>query len=150
MTAASESDLRHFEREYDRISGELVHYFDAIVGTERLAIAGAAGVIAFLYTDLPTFAAGQAKILSALPFAIIVLAGLRCFSIFVVMTTGAGYLRRIEQKLLSRPDFGIQQAYSTKQSPVIGLIVVTTTMFWVFATGVTAYFWWAYAPAVQP
>lgn len=150
MTDATDADLRHFEREYTRVSRELVHYFDAIVATERLAIAGAAGVIAFLYTDLPSFASGQAKILSALPLSIIVLAGLRCFSIFVVMVTGAGYLHRIEQQLLSRPDFGVQRSYSTRQSPAIALIVVTTTLFWVFATGITTYFWWAYSPAMQP
>ncbi|MBY8974619.1 hypothetical protein KHP62_02295 [Rhodobacteraceae bacterium NNCM2] len=149
MSPTPQTDQRHFEREYDRIAGELIHYFDAIVATERLAIAGAASVVAFLYTDLPSFAAGQAKILAALPLAIVALAGLRCLSIFVVMMTGAAYLRKIEREMLSRPDLGVQRTYSIDKSPAIWLIVVTTTAFWMFATAVTAYFWWAYSPAVE-
>ena len=43
-------------REYNRLTSDLMHYYDSILATERLAIAGAAAVIAFLYTDLPVFA----------------------------------------------------------------------------------------------
>ena len=44
-------------REYDRLARDLMHYFDTIVATERLALGAAAAVVAFLYTDLPAHAA---------------------------------------------------------------------------------------------
>ena len=42
---------------------------------------------------------GAARILAALPAAIIALAGLRCLSIYLVMVEVSAYLRRIEALL---------------------------------------------------
>ncbi|MEM9012369.1 MAG: hypothetical protein AAGE18_14150 [Pseudomonadota bacterium] len=146
MSAISEDDRAFFSREYDRLSGDLMSYYQSIVQTERLAIAGAAGVVAFLYTGLPVFAGDQSEVLSALPAAIVILAALRCLSIYLVMTEVAAYLRRVEGTLTAQADFGFQRCFGRAGGLQMRLIETTTTALWVLATCVTLYFWWVYVP----
>ncbi len=146
MTALDEKNLESLRREYDRLTADLMHYYDSIVATERLAIAGAAGVAAFLYTKLPVFAAGQSVYLSALPAAIVILAALRCFSIYLVMLEITRYLRRLECKLITLEGFGFQREFAQRSKPQRHLVEVTSAAFWILATLITLFFWWVYVP----
>lgn len=146
MSTTSDGDREFLLKEYDRLTGDLMHYYDSIVATERLALAGAAGVIAFLYTDLPSFAAGQAPVLSGLPAAIIALAALRCLSIFMVMEDVGRYLRSVEDRLLSLSELGYQRVFHARAHLQHDMIVATTTIFWILALAVAVVFWWIYEP----
>ena len=132
MTAVPDHQRDFLLREYDRLAGDLMHYFDTIVATERLALGAAAATVAFLYTDLPTFAAGPARILAGLPAAIVALAGLRCLSIYLVMTFTSGYLRRVEEQLC-KTGFGYQREFSRRSSGTERFIEATTTLLWILA-----------------
>jgi hypothetical protein len=147
MSDTPDSDREFLLKEYDRLTGDLMHYYDGIVATERLALAGAAGVVAFLYTDLPSFAVGQAHVLSALPAAIIALAGLRCLSIFMVMEDVARYLRMVEGRVVSASELGYQRVFHARARLQHDTIVVTTTLFWILALAVAVVFWSIYEPA---
>ncbi len=145
-SATATMDREFLLKEYARLSGDLMRYYDSITATERLALAGAAGIVAFLYSDLPSFAVGQGRILSALPAAIIALAGLRCLSIFMVMNEVARYLETVEAHLVS-PGFGFQRRFGRGSRLEYNTIVATTTAFWVLALIVALAFWALYEPA---
>jgi hypothetical protein len=132
-------------REYDRLAHDLLHYFDTIVATERLALGAAAAVVAFLYTDLPAHAAGQTRVLAALPAAIVSLAGLRCLSIYFVMVAGSSYLRRVEAELATA-GFGFQNEFSRRSPRTERFIVATTTLLWLLALAAAVFVWWTYLP----
>ncbi len=149
MSDLSEHELDFLGREYERLAGNQMRYYDSVVATERLALAGAAAVAAFLVTDLPSFAAGQARVLSALPAAIVCLAGLRCLTIYLVMNSVADHLRNIEDAVFTREEFGFDRRFMATAKSKKRLIEATTTAFWAIATGAAFYFWWAYAPPPQ-
>lgn len=140
-------DQRSFHlHEYDRLVGDLIKYYESITSTERLAVAGAAAIAAFLYTDLPTFAAGQARILAALPAAVIALAALRCFSIYLVMVEVSRYLRHLEGRLGLEEGLGFQRVFHGRAARYSRLLEWTTFLFWVLALGAAAAFWALYRP----
>ena len=122
-------------------------YYRNMVATERLALAGAAGVIAFLYTDLPSFAAGQARVLALLPAALIGLGALRSLSIYLVMQATAGYLREVEAALYGDRPFGFHNRFLRRNRPAMRMIEITTGGFWIVATIAALLFWAVYRPA---
>jgi hypothetical protein len=136
-------------REYDRLARDLMHYFDTIVATERLALGAAAAVVAFLYTDLPAHAAGQTRVLAALPAVIIALAGLRCLSIYFVMIAVGRYLTRIEVEAAAA-SFGFQQDYRLRSFATGRFIEATTTLLWILALAAAVFVWWTFEPAAMP
>ena len=136
-------------KEHERLMVQQNEYFQSIVTTERFALAGSAAVVAFLYTDLPTFAAGQARVLALLPGAIIVLAALRCLSIYMVMRASAMYLRLIEDTVFEDRKLGFHHAFFRDHPMPFRVIEVTTTGFWLLAIAAAALFWLAYRPAVS-
>ena len=144
MTDDQRTFLLH---EYDRLVGDLMKYYESITATEKLALVGAAAIVAFLYTDLPSFAAGQARILAALPAAIIALGGLRCLSIYLVMVKVSAYLRRIEAQL-APGGLGFQREFHGTAHSRVRLIEATTFLFWLLALGPAVAFWWLYRPGM--
>jgi hypothetical protein len=136
-------------REYDRLSRDLMHYFDTIVATERLALGAAAAVVAFLYTGLPAHAAGQTRVLAALPAVIIALAGLRCLSIYFVMIAVSRYVTRIEVEV-APAGFGFQQDYRRRAFATGRFIEATTTLLWILALAAAVFVWWTFEPAAMP
>ncbi len=146
MTELTHNDREVLLREYDLLRGQQMDYYRSILATERLAVAGAAAVIAFLYTKLPNFALGQSEIISAVPAAIIMLAGLRCLSIYIVMKKVSKYLERCEAALLDADAFGFQRSFTKPSALPMRVIEVTTTLFWTVATIACIYFWTVYEP----
>jgi hypothetical protein len=143
MTGSEHRDF--LLREYDRLSGDLMHYFDAIVATERLALGGAAAVVAFIYTDLPAHATGHTRVLAALPAVIVAVSGLRCLSIYFVMMATARYLRRVEGELAA-DGFGFNRAFSGRSFLTERFIEATTLLLWLMALAAAAFVWWTYQP----
>lgn len=133
-------------QEHSRLMGQQNDYYQSIVATERLALAGAAAIIAFLYTDLPSFAAGQARVLAALPAAIIVLAALRSLSIYLVMRSTARYLRELEVQLYDSGEWGFHRRFFSRHRLPYRMIEVTTGGFWMLAVLGALGFWLAYRP----
>lgn len=139
--------VEHLEREYDRLAAEILEYYKTIVATERFAVLGAAALAAFLYTDLPKAVGAQAFILAWLPFLVLVLAGLRCLSLFIGMLSAGKYLGKIEGVFLDgMEEFGIQRHHTIKTSKTLKMFVVTTSAFWLVACGAALVFWLTYTP----
>lgn len=142
----NEDERQLIMSEYDRLSRDLMTYYESIVSTERLALAGASAIVAFLYTELPSFASGQARIIALLPATIVALAALRCLSIYLVIVEITRYLRVIEGRLTSDPNLGFQRVFETEATFRRWLIEVTTCLLWLIALFAGVVFWLLYLP----
>ncbi|MFK7945115.1 MAG: hypothetical protein AB8B85_19685, partial [Paracoccaceae bacterium] len=71
--------------EYHELGSAIRHYISLITSTERFAVAGAAAFASFSISGLAE-SVGKALIyLSAIPFVIVSLAGLRCLTLYFVI-----------------------------------------------------------------
>lgn len=126
--------------EYRELGSAIRHYVSVIAGTERFAIAGAAAFASFSISGL-TEGIQQAQIyVSAIPFVIVSLAGLRCLTLYFVIFSSVNHLKKVEQALLSTPEIGFNRL-DVQREPLRRAIEFTSGAYWVFACVASAGFW---------
>ncbi|MFK7879072.1 hypothetical protein [Roseobacter sp.] len=141
------SDLTNpeFERdfalaEYKEIGTTIRHYISLVTATERFAIAGAAAFASFSISGL-TEGIERAQIyVSFIPFAIVSLAGLRCLTLYFVISSSVEHLKQVETELLESNALGFNRLDGAH--PLLRrAIELTSGAFWVFACSASIAFW---------
>lgn len=141
------SDLTNaeFERdfalaEYKEVGTTIRHYISLVTATERFAIAGAAAFASFSISGL-TEGIERAQIyVSFIPFVIVSLAGLRCLTLYFVISSSVEHLKQVETELLTTNALGFNRLDGAH--PFLRrAIELTSGAYWAFACGVSIAFW---------
>lgn len=126
--------------EYRELGSAIRHYVSLVTATERFAIAGAAAFASFSISGL-TEGIDRAQIyVSAIPFVIVSLAGLRCLTLYFVIFSSVDHLKKVEQALLATPEIGFNRL-DVQREPLRRAIEITSGAYWVFACLASAAFW---------
>ena len=126
--------------EHRELGAAIRHYISIVTATERFAIAGAAAFASFSISGL-TEGIEKAQIyISAIPFVIVSLAGLRCLTLYFVVYGSVKHLQKLELALLSTPGIGFNRQ-DRMRNPLRRAIEVTSGAYWVLACLASAAFW---------
>lgn len=142
-----EYDLDEFDQKFALAEASemrtlVLRYFDTITATERFAVAGAAAVAAFSVSALTPELESARSLISAMPFLILSLAGLRCLTIYWVLLAALRHIERIETAALVHPDLGFQRQYAARRNRINRAIEAVSAAYWVLACGAAAAFWY--------
>jgi hypothetical protein len=126
--------------EYRELGSAIRHYVELVTATERFAIAGAAAFASFSISGL-TEGIERAQIyVSAIPFVIVSLAGLRCLTLYLVIFDSVEHLKKVETALLSDTAIGFNR-FDDRRRPLRRAIEGTSGAYWLFACVASAAFW---------
>jgi hypothetical protein len=127
--------------EYHELWTHAARLIDMITQTERFAVLGAAGAAAFSVSNLTDQFAASRAFVSALPFVVVSLAGLRCLTFYLVLRLILGYLRTLETALIEMPDLGFQRRRGDRRDHVNLFVEIVSGAYWVLAVGASLVFW---------
>ncbi|MDU9004552.1 hypothetical protein [Sedimentitalea todarodis] len=131
--------------EYSELRSLVTNYGRAIAETERYAVTGAAALAAFAASELGDGLADARQLIAAIPAILLVLAGLRCMTIYWVLKEALRHVRRLEENLVSHPKIGFQRQYRGRWNRINRPIELIMVAYWVIAIGAAVMFWFALA-----
>lgn len=140
-----EAELNNFDHEfalaeYHELGSAIRHYISLNTSTERFAVAGAAAFASFSISGL-TESIEKAQIyVSAIPFVIVSLAGLRCLTLYFVIFSSVEHLTKLEAALLQSKTVGFNR-HDMERSMLRRAIEGTSGAYWAFACAASAAFW---------
>ena len=138
MTGAP--DAQHALAEYQELGQYIRQYVEIITSTERFAVAGAAAVASFSVSGLTEQLDRAQMMLSAIPFVLLALAGLRCLTLYLVIRSAVTHLETLEATLFADPDLGFNRVSNVKGS-VRRSVELTSGAYWAFACAAALSFW---------
>jgi hypothetical protein len=112
-----------------------------ITQTERFAVLGAAGTAAFSVSGFGDELAGGRMFVSALPFVIVSLAGLRCLTLYLVLHRTLHFIEQVENALLQTPALGFQRHFGRDGERIQRYVEVISGGYWLLAVAASAIFW---------
>jgi hypothetical protein len=126
--------------EYHELWTHVARLIDMITQTElrRVGRRRRRGVLRF--EPYRQFAASRAFV-SALPFVVVSLAGLRCLTFYLVLRLILGFLRTLETALIEMPDLGFQRRRGDRRDHVNLFVEIVSGAYWVLAVGASLVFW---------
>lgn len=139
MVEAFDSDFALAE--YREMRGAVQSLLEAITATERFAVGGAAGFAAFSVSNLTDEVVGGRVFISAIPFVIVSLAGLRCLTLYLVMQTALSYIETVERALLKTPALGFQRHFDPDGWRITRAVEFVSGGYWALAVVASVAFW---------
>jgi hypothetical protein len=142
---SQQADLSEFDRdfalaEYRELGSAIRHYIGLVTSTERFAIAGAAAFASFSISGLTDSISDAQIYVSAIPFVIVSLAGLRCLTLYLVISSSVEHLKKVEAALLRNPAIGFNR-YDQERTVLKKAIEGTSGAYWAFACIASVAFW---------
>lgn len=130
MTTSEEFDRNYVSKEIEVLRGKISEYVAIISNTERLCV-GASGIIAaFLMSNMADAAHSAKIVVATMPFFIIVLGWLRCFSLGYIVLDILNYIESAEKIILSHEQLGFQRCYEAKKQSRAGSVSTASLLFW--------------------
>ncbi|MEM1072805.1 MAG: hypothetical protein AAF665_17520 [Pseudomonadota bacterium] len=126
--------------EYRELGSAIRHYISLITSTERFAIAGAAAFASFSISGLTESIIKAQIYVSAIPFVVVSLAGLRCLTLYLVIFASIKHLKTMEHALLHTEAIGFNR-YDRERLVLQKAIEGTSGAYWAFACIASAAFW---------
>ncbi|MEX2518826.1 MAG: hypothetical protein WD969_05790 [Paracoccaceae bacterium] len=120
----------------------VIKYVEIVTATERFALAGAAAVAAFSVSGLTPEIERARLFISAIPFLIVSLAGLRCLTFYFVISATLDHIERIEGAMLGEPALGLQRNAKARGGFAINrAIEAVSGGYWALAAIAALLFW---------
>lgn len=126
--------------EYRELGAAIRHYVSLVTATERFAIAGAAAFASFSISGLTEGIERAQVYISAIPFVIVSLAGLRCLTLYFVIFSSVNHLKQMEDALLETHEIGFNRL-DIHRFFLRRAIEGTSGAYWLFACAASAAFW---------
>ncbi|MDW4497331.1 hypothetical protein R5H30_05005 [Sulfitobacter sp. D35] len=137
----SESFDRDFAlAEYKELGETMRQYIGLITSTERLAVAGAAAFASFSVTGIVEGLEDARIFISAIPFVILALAGLRCLTLYLVIVSSLTHLTRLENEVLATEALGFNRN-ANRGGLLRRAIEATSGGYWLLACIAALAFW---------
>ena len=137
----SDFDTEFALAEYRELRSAVATLVEIITQTERFAVLGAAGAAAFSVSGLGEGFAGSRMFVSALPFVIVSLAGLRCLTLYSVLRATVRYIERVENALLTSPVLGFQRHFGRDGAGIDWYVERVSGAYWALAVAASVVFW---------
>ncbi|XDA99179.1 hypothetical protein AB1M95_04520 [Sulfitobacter sp. LCG007] len=126
--------------EYRELGQTMRQYIGEITSTERLAVAGAAAVASFSVSGISEGLERAQIFISAIPFIVLSLAGLRCLTLYLVIVSSLNHLTRLENEVLSNLALGFNR--NANEGGILRrAIEATSGAYWLFACLSALAFW---------
>ncbi|MEM9032619.1 MAG: hypothetical protein AAGB18_08230 [Pseudomonadota bacterium] len=126
--------------EYREVGEFVRQYVGMITSTERYAVAGAAAFASFSISGLTEGLSNAQIVLTAIPFVVLALAGLRCLTLYLVIRRAVAHLIEMEGVLLKNPALGFNRI-ANRDNSVQRAIEVTSGGYWALACLAAIAFW---------
>jgi hypothetical protein len=141
MAVTAEFDRAFALAEYGELRSGVRSLLDTITATERLAVLGAAGAAAFAVSGLTDELIEARPLVSAIPFVVVSLAGLRCLTLYLVLRATLRYIESVENAFLKDPALGFQRHFTPRGAPVMRAVELVSGGYWALAVVASTAFW---------